>query len=64
MTTHHMSEATWHKSSYSNDSGGNCVEVAHLTPARIALRDSKQPQGPTILLSPNAFTALLDHLRS
>jgi hypothetical protein len=66
MTTHPLSEATWHKSSYSNDSGGNCVEVAHLTPthACIALRDSKFPEGPALLLPPQAFTALLDHLRS
>ncbi|MEU6228367.1 DUF397 domain-containing protein [Streptomyces sp. NPDC047042] len=66
MTTDPTSEATWQKSTYSNDSGGNCVEVAHPapTPAHIALRDSKHPQGPALLLPRQAFTALLDHLRS
>ena len=65
MTPHRMSEATWHNSSYSNDSGGNCVEVANLTPKRdsIALRDSKNPQGPALLLPPSAFTAFVSHVR-
>lgn len=60
-----MSDA-WFKSSYSDQTGGTCVEVAHLapTPARIAIRDSKRPDGPTLLLPPEAFTALLDHVRS
>lgn len=62
MSAHH---GVWFKSSYSSEAGGNCVEVAHLTPARIGVRDSKHPQGgPTLLLPPKAFAALLTHLRS
>jgi Domain of unknown function (DUF397) len=34
----------WRKSSYS-DSGGECVEAAVLPDRRVALRDSKQPDG-------------------
>ncbi|WP_436845742.1 DUF397 domain-containing protein [Streptomyces shenzhenensis] len=30
----------WHRSSYSGDTGGDCVEVADLAP-HIAVRDSK-----------------------
>ncbi|WP_443046069.1 DUF397 domain-containing protein [Streptomyces sp. GQFP] len=30
----------------------------------MGVRDSKHPQGPTLLLPPQAFAALLDHLRS
>ncbi|WP_412180777.1 DUF397 domain-containing protein [Streptomyces sp. ADMS] len=33
-------------------------------PARIAVRDSKHPQGPALLLPPEAVAALLDHVRS
>ncbi|WP_413798768.1 DUF397 domain-containing protein [Streptomyces iranensis] len=44
----------WRKSSYSWDDGGDCVEVAEM-PGRIAIRDSKSPDGPTLLLSPAAF---------
>ncbi len=56
----------WFKSSYSSDAGGSCVEVANLTrpQARIAVRDSKHPEGSALLLPPQAFAALLDHLRS
>ena len=54
----------WFKSSYSDNKGGTCVEVANLTltHARIGVRNSKSPQGPA-LLPPQAFSALLDHLR-
>lgn len=44
----------WRKSSYSADDGGECVEVAAL-PGRMAIRDSKNPDGPVLLLSPAAF---------
>ncbi|GAA3902497.1 hypothetical protein GCM10023084_63700 [Streptomyces lacrimifluminis] len=54
----------WFKSSYSSDAGGSCVEIATLASAHVALRDSKFPQGPALLLPPEAFAALLDHVRS
>ena len=58
-------DAAWFKSSYSSDAGGSCVEVANLvrTHARIAVRDSKHPQGPTLALPPSAFTAFVSHVR-
>ncbi|MFF7649704.1 DUF397 domain-containing protein [Streptomyces sp. NPDC007983] len=43
----------WRKSSYSSDQG-QCVEVAEI-PGRVAVRDSKNPDGPVLLLSPAAF---------
>ncbi|QLH21225.1 DUF397 domain-containing protein [Streptomyces sp. Rer75] len=47
--------AAWRKSSYSGDIGGSqCVEVAGI-PGRVAVRDSKNPDGPVLLLSPTAF---------
>ncbi|WP_028649194.1 DUF397 domain-containing protein [Nocardiopsis sp. CNT312] len=36
-------QLTWHRSSYSADTGGNCVEVADL-PCGAAVRDSKHPE--------------------
>jgi hypothetical protein len=58
-------ESAWFKSSYSNDSGGNCVEIANLIPthARVAVRDSKFPGGPALALPPEAFTEFVTHLR-
>jgi hypothetical protein len=44
----------WRKSSYSSDTGGQCVEVAGL-PHAVAVRDSKQPEGPAFTVSPGAF---------
>lgn len=53
-----LGTASWRKSSYSGDNGGQCVEVADLAP-HIAVRDSKNPQGPAFLATPAAFTAFV-----
>ncbi len=46
----------WHKSSYSDSEGGQCVEVA-ATPAAVHVRDSKDPDGPTLTFSADAWAA-------
>ncbi|MFJ4701687.1 DUF397 domain-containing protein [Streptomyces sp. NPDC088768] len=46
--------ANWRTSSYS-DNGGTCVEVATNTPHAIPVRDSKNPAGPHLRLTPTAF---------
>jgi Domain of unknown function (DUF397) len=38
----------WRKSSYSGNGGGNCVEVASNMPGVVAVRDSKNPDGPVL----------------
>ncbi|QGZ49063.1 DUF397 domain-containing protein [Streptomyces sp. QHH-9511] len=53
-----LGAAAWRKSSYSGDTGGDCVEVADLT-AHVAVRDSKDPEGPAFLATPAAFTAFV-----
>ncbi|MGW3121373.1 DUF397 domain-containing protein [Streptomyces sp. NPDC001107] len=48
----------WFKSSYSGGEQGQCIEVkdARHTPYTcIAIRDSKTPDGPALLISPAAF---------
>jgi Domain of unknown function (DUF397) len=47
-----LDRAEWRKSSYSGGSGGNCVEVATNLPGVIAVRDSKDPDGPALTLTP------------
>ncbi|NSC21992.1 DUF397 domain-containing protein [Streptomyces albus subsp. chlorinus] len=47
---------TWHKSSYSGDEGGACLEVSSC-PHAVHVRDSKNPTGPTLALSPTAWAA-------
>ncbi|MCB8907526.1 MULTISPECIES: DUF397 domain-containing protein [unclassified Streptomyces] len=57
-TDQNLTGARWRKSSYSGDTGGNCIEIADLT-AHIAVRDSKNPEGPAFLATPAAFTAFV-----
>ena len=56
-------EHAWFKSSHS-DAGQNCIEAAHLTRTdAIAIRDSKNPTGPALVLPQTAWTPFLAHLR-
>ncbi|MGW4727847.1 DUF397 domain-containing protein [Streptomyces shenzhenensis] len=55
-----LTGARWRKSSYSGDTGGDCVEVADLTP-RIAVRDSKQTAGLYVTFSPAAWGDFLGY---
>ena len=53
-------QAEWRKSSYSNGNGGACVEVARNVPGAVAVRDSKDPEGPKLAFAPaqwRVFTA-------
>jgi hypothetical protein len=53
----------WRKSSYSSSQGDNCVEVATL-PGGIAVRDSKDPNGPILHFSADAWRAFLDGVKA
>jgi hypothetical protein len=59
-----LTRAEWHKSSYSGANGGQCVEVAVNLPEIVALRDSKNPSGPALMVEPQAFAALLAGIRA
>jgi len=55
-----LTGAQWRKSSRSGNNGGNCVEVARNLPGVVAVRDSKDPEGPKLVFTPaewEAFTA-------
>jgi hypothetical protein len=54
----------WFTSSYSNDQGGACVEGARLRDGRMAVRDSKDPQGPALVFPAAAWTAFAAAVRS
>lgn len=53
-----LSCATWHKSTCSGQNG-NCVEVARGLSRLVAVRDSKHRDDPALLVSPDAWRALL-----
>ncbi|GAA2629749.1 DUF397 domain-containing protein [Actinomadura fulvescens] len=52
----------WRKARRSNDTGGDCVELARLAEG-VGLRDSKDPDGPKLTLTHNALADLLEAAR-
>jgi hypothetical protein len=56
--------ALWIKSTYSSGSGGNCVEVAGNLPGAVAVRDSKHPSGPVLVISPQGWAAFTSGVKS
>ena len=62
---------TWRKSSYSNGSGGSCVEIASLRPRNdppgtrmIAVRDSKDRSGPVLAFTTGQWRAFIARVRA
>ncbi|MFF9073601.1 DUF397 domain-containing protein [Streptomyces sp. NPDC014646] len=56
----------WFKSSYSNN-GGNCVEVAAnliVSCGVVPVRDSKNPNGPVLNTTTDAFTSFVTGIKS
>ncbi|MGW3895696.1 DUF397 domain-containing protein [Micromonospora profundi] len=54
-----LADAQWRKSTRSGSNGGDCVEVADNLPGLVAVRDSKDPAGPTLAFSPAAWTSFV-----
>jgi hypothetical protein len=55
-----LSQAKWHKSSHSSANG--CVEIARVK-GHIAVRDSKDQQGPVLVFTPTEWRAFLKGVR-
>jgi len=53
----------WRKSSRSGDTGGNCVELAGC-PHDVAVRDSKDPDGPKLVFGSVAFSAFARRVKA
>ncbi|MCX4906162.1 DUF397 domain-containing protein [Streptomyces sp. NBC_00878] len=55
--------ATWRKSTHSGGSSDSCLEVNDSAlPARVPVRDSKNPAGPAITFSTPAWAAFVTSL--
>ncbi|MFF5185052.1 DUF397 domain-containing protein [Streptomyces sp. NPDC000345] len=59
-----LSDVTWRKSSYSNQDGGACLEVADDIPALVPVRDSKAPARGVLLFGAEAWTRFVGAYRS
>jgi hypothetical protein len=55
---------TWRKASYSVGNGGACVEVASTAKALVAVRDSKDPNGPKLVFAPSVWGSFIQRTRS
>ncbi|MEK2479563.1 DUF397 domain-containing protein [Streptomyces noursei] len=58
---------TWVKSSYSNQQGGNCLEwqPEHArSTGEVLIRDSKNPTGPRLTLTADAWSGLVNFAKS
>ncbi len=60
---HDLNGVAWRKSSYSNQEGGNCVEVADGFLGLVPVRDSKAPHGPALVLADEAWSAFVRDLK-
>jgi hypothetical protein len=56
-----LTRAQWRKSSYSSANGA-CIEIADL-PEVVAVRDSKDPAGPKLVFSRQAWAAFVERAK-
>ncbi|MFI0417430.1 DUF397 domain-containing protein [Spongiactinospora sp. 9N601] len=53
----------WRKAHSSTANGEQCVEVAISLPGLVAIRDSKDPNGPTLRFTPTEWTTFLHRIK-
>ncbi|WP_023587610.1 DUF397 domain-containing protein [Streptomyces thermolilacinus] len=58
-----LNSAIWRSSSYSNASGGDCVEVADGVTGLVPVRDSKVPDGGVVVVSARAWAPFIASLK-
>ncbi|GAA0916038.1 MULTISPECIES: DUF397 domain-containing protein [Streptomyces violaceusniger group] len=57
-------EGAWFKSSYSENNGTACVEIAHLPhTAQVGIRDSKDKDGPALVVPAGAWAEFVAAVR-
>ncbi len=59
-----LSGAVWRKSTRSSPEGQNCVEVATNLPGIVAIRDSKRPAGPPLVVAPRDWAAFIGAVKA
>ncbi|AWE54681.1 DUF397 domain-containing protein [Streptomyces nigra] len=59
-----MNGAAWRKSSFSNQAGGDCVEVADGFGPIVPVRDSKATDGPALCFEAASWAAFIGALKA
>ncbi|GHC53810.1 DUF397 domain-containing protein [Streptomyces cinnamoneus] len=55
--------AAWRRTSYSDGTGGMCVEVADNLPHTVPVRDSKRPEGPALVFDRASWATFVRTLK-
>jgi hypothetical protein len=63
MAASDLTTTRWYKSPASSPQG-NCVELAHLPGEQIAMRNSRDPDGPALIFTKAELKDLIDTLKS
>ncbi|WP_282778003.1 DUF397 domain-containing protein [Nocardia sp. CC201C] len=58
-----LSGAAWFKSTRSATQD-TCVEAAHLSAGHVGVRDSKNPTGPALIFTPDAWDVFVSGVRN
>lgn len=58
-----LTTVNWRKSSYSNNVGGDCVEVADGIAGVVPVRDSKAPARGSLAVPATSWSSLTDALK-
>lgn len=56
-------ELSWHKSSYSGNGGGSCVEVGTGLLGKVAIRDTKNLAGPVLTVSGDIWAEFVEAIK-
>ncbi|MFF3443169.1 DUF397 domain-containing protein [Streptosporangium sp. NPDC002721] len=59
-----LHSAHWRKSTLSGGDGSNCVEIANLPNGHRGVRDSKNPTGPALVLTPHQWNTFADSIKN
>ncbi|MFI7279949.1 DUF397 domain-containing protein [Micromonospora chersina] len=58
-----LTGAIWRKSTRSSGNQGDCVEVADNLPGVVAVRDSKDRQGPALTFAPASWASFVAYAK-